>query len=701
LSARAERRTRLPVTAPWAILLAGCTAVLTLVDTLLIARTTAFFTGGFLVDGARRTPGQVATFLVESLVLDGTLVLGAWLVAVPILRRTRLLGLQRLAAAAGVVLGPALGFLYVRYHLYLYLGKIIDPGLWLAIGGGSPVEWIAQGATQIAPVAILLGAVALAGAVALRALRPLARRLEPRAGWELPAALTLAVGFLAGSGLSVGVLSHACAHGGSTCEALEDKAAGAVLLPLFQRATDFDLDGYGAFAPLADPAPFDASRHPYALDLPGDGIDQNGLAGDHPADYRPPPEEFVERPVFRRRPSVLLVFLEGVRADMIGARLAGKPVTPFLEKLVAEGARSEHFYANSPYTARSRGQLFGGRLSPYVDQSTLVDDFHANGYQVAWISGQDESFGTEESQMLGLARADFYFDARRDAEHSVARFSTTGSLMVSWKRVNAQIEAFLAARKDERPLFLYVNYGDTHFPYDHKELDDVLGVPRLSVREIRPENPAGVYATYANATANVDRALEQLVGMWRAKAGADAAVIVTSDHGEALFEAGALGHGLSLDATQTRIPLVVAGLGGDWPEPAGLSDLRASLQRALAEDGVSRARFAPVPGRHVLQYMAVIERPRLLCLRGLDTELHYDTTDPPPPDGEDFRQMVWWWESGRRARAATSSRSRGPSRAQMPCATAACPAAERCTSSKKSAGPSAPRTSMGSAKSAS
>jgi hypothetical protein len=645
VNASPERRTRLRVTTPWAILLAGCAAVLTLVDTLLIARTTGLFTGGFLVEGARRTPGQIVGFVLESLVLDATLVLGAWVVALPILRRTRMLGLQRLAVAGLVVLGPAFGFLYVRYHLYLYLGKIIDPGLWMAIGGGSPLEWFAQGATQITPVALALGAVALGGALTVRALRPFARRVEPRGRWEAPAVLTLAAGFLAASGLSIGVLSRECAHGGSSCDALEGKAAVAALLPLFQRATDFDFDGYGAFAPLADPAPFDASRHPYALDLPGDGIDQNGLAGDHPADYRPPPEEFVERPAFRRRPSVLLVFLEGVRADAVGARLGGKPLTPFLERLAAEGARSERFYANSPYTARSRGQLIGGRLDPYRGQSTLVDDFHANGYEVAWISGQDESFGAEESEMLGFARADYYFDARRDPARSVARFSTTGSLMVSWKRVNAEIESFLTGRKGDRPLFLYVNYGDTHFPYDHRELDDVLGVPRLSVRQIRPDDPAGVYATYANATANVDRALEQLVGLWRAKAGPDAAVIVTSDHGEALFEAGALGHGLSLDATQTRVPLVVVGLGGDWPEPAGLSDLRGELQRALSADGEPRARFVPVPGRHVLQYMAVIEHPRLLALRGLDTELRYDTTDPPPPDGEDFRQMVWWWES--------------------------------------------------------
>jgi hypothetical protein len=158
-----------------------------------------------------------------------------------------------------------------------------------------------------------------------------------------------------------------------------------------------------------------------------------------------------------------------------------------------------------------------------------------------------------------------------------------------------------------------------------------------------------VFATYANAAANVDRALEALVGALRARVGnAEIAVIVTSDHGEALFEAGVLGHGLALDAAQTRVPLVVAGLGGEWPEPIGLSDVRAALQHSLSAargSQLSRERFVPDAERRILQYMAVPERPRLLCLRGLDTELRYDTTDPADDANPEFRQLVWWWEA--------------------------------------------------------
>ena len=446
-------------------------------------------------------------------------------------------------------------------------------------------------------------------------------------------------------------------RGGVDYQALGIKNSGAILTMLFERLTDFDFDGYGMFSRPMDQAPFDPSLHPYAIDVPGNGIDENGLAGDHPADYRPPRDDFRDAPVFGARPNVLVVFLEGVRGDLIGATLGERVIMPFVSRLAVEGAHSDHAYANSPYTALSRAQLMGGRLVPFVGQSTLIDDFHRNGYEVAWFSGQDESFGIRESAMLGQARADTHFDARDDADHSVSAFRTSGSLQVSWKRVNEKVAAYLDTRRDARPLLLYVNYGDTHFPYDHREMDDVLGVPRLSRAEIEPERRAEVFATYANAAANVDRAIEQLVAHWQERVGPGGAILVTSDHGEALFEAGGLGHGLALDEAQTQVPLVLSGIGGDWPEPIGMSDVRGALQRALQLDlgAAPRARFRPVTGRRILQYMALIDQPRLLCLRGYDAALRFDTAYGTPRRDPDFDAMIWWWE-GLQAALAPAAR---------------------------------------------
>ncbi|MEX2206554.1 MAG: sulfatase-like hydrolase/transferase [Myxococcota bacterium] len=633
---------------PWWILLGACALLLTTVDAVLIGRATYLFSGGFLIAEPLRTPLRFGLFLGASLVFDLTLVLFSWAFALPLLARTRLSQRQTLAAAALAALAPPLAYVYFRYQLARYIGDLLDPSLLLAIAGGSPVEWLAQGSFHLVRIALVVGGTVGVGLLLVRALRanPGSRGA---AEFALPATSSVAGSCALALAASAALLPPFCLRGGAGCEALERKASGLALAALAERVTDFDFDHYGLAKRPLDQAPFDASRHPFALDVPGNGIDENGLAGDHPADFRAPPDEYVESPVFAHRPHFVLVFLEGMRADTLGSTLNGREITPFMNRLVASGASSAHGFTNSPYTARSRGQLIGGRLAPYPDQSTLIDDFHANGYVVAWFSAQDESFGARESAMLGLQRVDTYYDARSDPEHNVSPFPTSGSTAVSWKRLNQRVGEFLAGWNANRPLFLFVNYGDTHFPYDNAELDDILGVERLPRERISPDDPEGVFATYANAAANVDRGLEALFADLRTRAGdAEIAVLITSDHGEALFEDGVLGHGLALDVAQTRVPLVVSGIGGDWPEPIGLSDLRAALQRALATPRgpePPRPRFVPDPARRILQYMALPERPRLLCLRGLDTELRYDTTDPARDADPEFRQLVWWWEA--------------------------------------------------------
>ncbi len=646
---------------PWVLVLLLCAGVLTGVDALLIGRATDLFAGGFLIVEPLRTPLRFGSFLAASLVFDLALVLFSWSIVLPLLARARLSLAQTLAAAALLALFAPLAFLYVRYQLSRFMGDLLDPSLLLALAGGSPLEWLAQGSAHLLPVGLAILAALVAAVLLVRALRANAKS-DAGSRVSHPTASSLAGLCALALAASSALLPAFCLRGGAGCEALERKASGLALTELSQRLTDFDFDGWGLASRPIDQAAFDPARHPFALDVPGNGIDENGLAGDHPPDFAPPAEAFTPSPAFARRPNVLLVFLEGMRADMLGRSVGGREVTPFLNRLAAEGASSAHAYANSPYTARSRGQLLGGRLAPFPGQSTLLDDFHANGYAVAWFSGQDESFGARESAMLGLERTDVHYDARDDAAHSVSSFRTSGSLAVSWKRVNARIGEFLSTWDPGQPLFLYVNYGDTHFPYDHRELDDLLGVERLSRARIQPENAPAVLATYANAAANVDRAIEALVAALRARsAGAEWVVLVTSDHGEALFEDGVLGHGLALDATQTRVPLVVSGLAGEWPEPIGLSDVRGALQRSLeAPRGAARdrLRFQADAGRTILQYMAVPEQPRLLALRGLDTELRYDTTQPGDASDPAFRTLIWWWEAVQSGAAAQAAADR-------------------------------------------
>jgi len=210
------------------------------------------------------------------------------------------------------------------------------------------------------------------------------------------------------------------------------------------------------------------------------------------------------------------------------------------------------------------------------------------------------------------------------------------------------VEGFLEGRTNERPLFLYVNLVDTHFPYDHAELDDILHSERIGRSDIGSDRPKLVWEAYLNAVANVDRAIGRLLESLDKALGADAyALVVTGDHGEAFYEEGFLGHGQTLDRVQSRVPLIVRGVGGDWPEPLGLADIRGLLGRHLpGAHPTSHPTFSPSADRQIFQYMGDISRPKRIALRSLERVVSHEfAAGAPETPPEGFDELIHAWEA--------------------------------------------------------
>lgn len=612
----------------WLGLLALCVVAFGAADAVLLHLATGYLGGagfnGVTVQGVEGFLG----FALASAVADSFLILLIWSALIPVLRVLRRPPSQILALAAGITLAVPVWINTVRFHIHEIVGTMIKPDVAWELAGGTAGSLAGSVVDSVTPDLLSQGI--LAGIVLAHGLAAfvLARLLEHR--WaaflgplEPPRVRSVALGALA-AGAVVLVLDVAPA--GATLRDIRAgvarKPAHTILAWFADRATDVDLDGAGlVFAPR-DPAPFDPTIHPYAIDRPGNGIDEDRIAGDHPVDFerlRPVP---VPDPsaAATRRPHVLVIYLESFRADLLGRRFGDREVTPFLDRLAREGAASQHAYAHSPFTSRSRAQFFSGRLAPVPGEPTLIDDFAARGYRVAHFSGQDDSYAGSEA-LLGVARADRFYDARQDLARRTSRSTSQVSLQVSWKTLLSRTEEYLDHTDPSRPLFLYVNFVDTHFPYHHDELDDLLGVDPVDRADIRRSNVDAVLATYYNAAANVDLAIERLVGYFRRwSGGAEHVILVTSDHGQAFYEHEFLGHGEAADDPQSRVPLVVWGIEGQWPEPLGAADLRGLLLRDLgrgASGGAARLRFVPDPDRAVVQYLPSLARPRLFAVRRL------------------------------------------------------------------------------------
>ena len=142
-------------------------------------------------------------------------------------------------------------------------------------------------------------------------------------------------------------------------------------------------------------------------------------------------------------------------------------------------------YSHNGYTAQSRFHIFSGSLANLRGGQTLIDDFKANGYEVGYFSGQDDSFGAQEYR-VDYKNADVMFDARQERKRRYSTFTTAGSLAVPFDVVEQHVGDFLNARDASKPLFLYINFHDTHYPYHHGAMQPLVSDVVRPERQIEP-----------------------------------------------------------------------------------------------------------------------------------------------------------------------------------------------------------------------
>ena len=595
----------------------------TIVDAVLLHYRRSYFTGGFLASDFITTPLQALAFFSGSFLTDaaatGIIVWAALWVS------GRLAVRRHLAIAGAFVLAllPIFVADFIEYQLLTYLGDAFDPRLLFDLTGRSPGEVLAVSSAHLSRIAWLAaGTLILAGLtvwLVSRRIRIPAAPLGRIAVW--PGLLGPCALLLAGAVVMTGLRT--------TSDVLDNglrrKPAGILLGSVVEAATDVDGDGYGVLGRPDDPSLFDGDVRPYALDIPGNGVDEDGVGGDLPADVQPYTEGAPFVP-WQSRPDVVLIVLESFRADVRGAHVNGKPVTPVLDALAARGIAPRHAYSHNGYTVQSRRHIFSGSVADIRGADTLIDDFKKQGYEVAYFSGQDESFGGPQ-QGVGFDRADVAYDARADRQRRYSEFTTAGSLAVSYKVVQERVITFLDERRKDRPLFLYLNFHDTHFPYRHRDIRTLLDAPVVSQSSIVPERAGELREMYMNTASNVDHAIGEVVAYARLSLGREPGVIVLSDHGESLFDEGFLGHGYSLNDAQTRVPVVVSNLPLALEEPVAQADLRDAIAAALTrkpDAAEQRPTLTTSPSRMVFQYLGMITRPAQIALTGLSGRIIYD-----------------------------------------------------------------------------
>ncbi len=243
--------------------------------------------------------------------------------------------------------------------------------------------------------------------------------------------------------------------------------------------------------------------------------------------------------------NVVLVMLDTLRADRLGAYGYNRPTSPNLDALAQRSVRFANVVSQSPWTRPSHRALFTG-LYPASTQG--LESFPLAS--LLWKAG----YRTTALTAGGYIHSKFGFDAGFDSYR-----------VHDWL---VDLDAVTKALAPRRKQFLFLHTYEIHDPYTHDEL--TKGIPSGRVRpgfagrvyrEIKPLSEEEILYTnalYDSGVAFTDRRLGELFRLWERLGVFDSSIIiVTSDHGEELWDHGGFRHGKTLYDDQLMVPLIL------------------------------------------------------------------------------------------------------------------------------------------------
>jgi arylsulfatase A-like enzyme len=259
---------------------------------------------------------------------------------------------------------------------------------------------------------------------------------------------------------------------------------------------------------------------------------------------------------------LLLVTIDALRADHVGAYGYGRPTTPNLDRLAREGTRFDYAYTPTPHTSYAVTSLMTGKhMRPLLlqgmgaDSDTWAGLLRTYGYRTA-------AFYPPAVFFIDGPRFEGFSKKALDFEYRWIEFA-------EGDRRLKQVNDYLSEAPADRPLFAWIHLFGPHEPY-----------------EAHPEHPFGDrdIDRYDAEVAAADATLGRIVKAFVA-ARPRAAVIVTADHGEEFGDHGGRYHGTTVYEEQARVPLVAWAPGAIATrvvkEPVGLVDLLPTVLGAL------------------------------------------------------------------------------------------------------------------------
>lgn len=259
------------------------------------------------------------------------------------------------------------------------------------------------------------------------------------------------------------------------------------------------------------------------------------------------------------QPDVLLVLIDTLRADHLGAYGYGRPTSPFIDSLARDGAVFENTFSQAPWTlpavlslmmSRYPSDLGLGSPSPQAsvlpaEGPTLAERFRSAGYRTLALSDHPAI------NAVGFGRGFEVFDSLPSGALGTWGWAETesGTILKRWRA--------LIARTDDRPTFAYAHLYYPHAPYEPPPpFDTLFGWGSLLTRA---RFRGGVINLYDGEIRRADALLSEMVPQFAAgnpRSGTPITAII-SDHGEAFWDHGILGHEETLYNELLHVPFIL------------------------------------------------------------------------------------------------------------------------------------------------
>ena len=323
----------------------------------------------------------------------------------------------------------------------------------------------------------------------------------------------------------------------------------------------------------------------------------------------------------KSRPDVMVLLVDALRADHVGAYGYARATTPAIDRLAADAVVFEQAVAQSTFTKTSIASLFTG-LNPYRHGvywgsqretpsrvtsdilpsrlTTLAEVLRDHGYlTAAWVQN------SHLRAFMGFAQGFVsYFDQQGPVE-----------------RIAGRVERFLGLAGRREPFFIYAHFIDLHDPYrppppydamfgDPSQVNAYAGIDlaewgaylaevREGKRTLDAEQIARLEALYDGQLRRVDDQVGRVIDTLKRLGLYDSTLIVViADHGDGFLEHGFISHSTTPYEELVRVPLVVKlpharGAGRRIAAQARLIDLMPTILEAtgvgeeLALDGCS------------------------------------------------------------------------------------------------------------------